>query len=133
MTGISKGTSKSTSEDIIKGPRKLGNGYSLALKTSDNTHLTLVYFNNLKRGYEQNLVKNMCIEYFNDKNVLMLCIDFGERSIKVLGKVIDIVTDLEILFPSFYIDKDQVPRIDLHGNDINNINIVVSTIDNFYL
>jgi hypothetical protein len=102
--------------------RKLGHGYSLAIHTGGGTHLTLVYFNNCKRGYEQDMVKQMASDYFQSRNLTTVDFTLGdsynERSVRVKGQVIEsIISDLtHKIFTSFDIDQNQVPHIDLRGN-----------------
>lgn len=115
--------------------RKLGNGYSLALKTSDNTHVTLVYFHNLKRGYEQDMVKSMADDYFLSRGRthidMVLGDNHGERSKLVLGDVIDITKDLVELFSTFDIDKTQVSHVDLRGTSESDLNLHVPVANNY--
>lgn len=117
--------------------RKLGDGYSLALKVSEHHHLTLVYFNKLKRGYEQNLVKTMCNEYFCSNNILSVPLHIGEkfgtRSVCITGQIEKITEDLSNLFSGFNITKDQIPHIDLRGHPVSSLPECVNTIDNFYV
>jgi hypothetical protein len=75
--------------------RKLGDGYSLALNTGNGTHLTLVYFYKLKRGYEQDLAKNIAMSYFKSKNIETVKLEFGdkynERSVRITGQIESII------------------------------------------
>lgn len=116
--------------------RKLGNGYSLALHTGCGTHLTLVYFNKLKRGYEQDMVKNMAREYFESNNITEIDLEFdgshAKRSVKVIGEIEAIISDLQNIFSSFDIDVNQVPHIDLRGNDVDDLNKVITINDFVY-
>ena len=103
--------------------RKLGLSYSLALKTvgkeGSETHLTLVYFNRLKRGYEQSLVKGIAENYFLKMGISKVEIEFGKpclkRSIEVKGeKISKISKDLYILFQRYNVSKEpQCLHIDL--------------------
>jgi hypothetical protein len=115
--------------------RKLGNGYSLALNTGAGTHLTLVYFNNLKRGYEQDLAKSIAIDYFRVNGLEEIELEFGDthakRSVRVHGEIETIISDLRDLFTSFDIDPDQIPHIDLRGHDTADLNKKIRVIDNF--
>jgi hypothetical protein len=117
--------------------RKLGDGYSLALNTGNGTHLTLVYFHKLKRGYEQDMVKQMASQYFADNDLEIINLNFGElyniRSVKVHGEIERIVKELSELFNSFDIDANQVPHIDLRGNSMDSIDRVVSVVNNWYI
>lgn len=119
--------------------RKLGCGYSLALNTGNNTHLTLVYFNNCKRGYEQDLVKSMADDYFQSRGITAIDFDLGdkynERSVRVCGAEIErIIKDLsQNVFSRFDIDVNQVAHIDLRGNASSSAiqNRGVSVVNNF--
>ena len=115
--------------------RRCGDGFSLALVTGPNTHLTLVYFNMCRRGYEQNLAKQMAIDYFRSKNLTNVDLILGERhnerSVCVHGIIEKIILDLCDVFSKFDIDRNQIPHIDLRGTDIKFINTRVSLIDNF--
>lgn len=117
--------------------RKLGDGYSLALNTGNGTHLTLVYFHKLKRGYEQDMVKQMASKYFTDNKLETIELNFGEphniRSIKVHGQIEQIIKDLSELFSSFNIDSNQVPHIDLRGKSIEFVDKIVPVVDNWYI
>ena len=117
--------------------RKLGNGYSLALNTGAGTHLTLVYFHNCRRGYEQDLVKGMAAAYFQSANVTAIDLELRgahcERSVLVGGDLlVRVVRDLEQLFASFDIDRGQVPHIDLRGAQPGSLRLSgVPTVGNF--
>jgi len=117
--------------------RKLGDGYSLALNTGNGTHLTLVYFHKLKRGYEQDMVKQMASKYFTDNQLETIELNIGEpyniRSIKIHGQIEKIIKDLSELFSSFNIDANQVPHIDLRGKSIEFVDKIVSVVDNWYI
>jgi hypothetical protein len=119
----------------IMSSRKLGNGYSLALHTGNGTHLTLVYFNKLKRGYEQNLVKSITIDYFRANKIEEIELEFGDlhesRSIRVHGAIESIISDLKDSFKSFDIDLGHIPHIDLRGRIMADLSKKVSVIDNF--
>ena len=95
---------------MTSNKRKLGLSYSLALKTGgkekSETHLTLVYFDRLKRGYEQNLVKEIVENYFKKIGISEVEIEFGKpclkRSIEVKGKLIEKISkDLHIIFNGY--------------------------------
>lgn len=122
---------------MIEMSRKLGDGYSLALNTGNGTHLTLVYFHRLKRGYEQDMAKRIASQYFADNGLETVKLDFGElyniRSVKVHGHIERIIKDLSELFRSFDIDANQVPHIDLRGNSIETIDRDISVVDNWYI
>ena len=102
--------------------RKLGSGYSLALKTGGDpeTHLSLVYFHALKRGYEQERVKSIAAEYFAERGLDVIELEYGEsvfqRSVSVHGVITDVIKDLAELFSSYDIDAQQVAHVDLRGN-----------------
>lgn len=132
-----KADSKKSTDTTKTKTRKLGDGFSLALNTGNDTHLTLVYFFKLKRGFEQDLVKQKAVQYFQDKNITNIALEFGgthnERSIKVLGEIETVAKDLAELFSSFDIDKNQVPHIDLRGNRLENMSKNVSVVNNWYL
>ena len=101
--------------------RRLGQGYSLALKTGEGTHLTLVYFNRLRRGYEQELVKSMSEKYFEQRGLEYLELVHGEihekRSICIHGEVENVIKDLQQLFSAYDIDVAQQAHIDPRGLD----------------
>mmetsp|Transcript_32075 Transcript_32075/g.66963 ORF Transcript_32075/g.66963 Transcript_32075/m.66963 type:complete len:164 (-) Transcript_32075:448-939(-) len=108
--------------------RKLGHGYSLAIKTRSNTHCTLVYFHNCKRGYSQDLVKSMAEEYFRLNNLTTIDLvisehdTFNGRSVLVKGEILGVVHDLAEVFAGFDIDhKPQTAHIDLRGNPLSNL------------
>ena len=114
---------------------RLGQGYSLALKTGDGTHLTLLYFNRLKRGYEQEQVKMAAEEYFRQRGLEHVNIEFGEihekRSIAVFGEIDQVMKDLQQMFSSYDIDATQRAHIDLRGVDHNKLSKRVPTINNW--
>lgn len=121
---------------MSKKVRKLGDGYSLAIKTGPYTHLTLVYFYNLKRGYEQSRVKEITNEYYAKNNIDYIDLNingepYGNRCIRVTGKIVDIVNDLSNLFSSYDIDTCQIPHIDLRGTSVSDIPGRVYLPDNF--
>lgn len=62
-----------------KEARNVGKNYALALKTGEDTHITLVYFNNVKRGFEQERVKQLADEFL-DRNAFprSLALQLGE-------------------------------------------------------
>lgn len=49
--------------------RNLGGNTALALKTGGGTHMTLVYIENVKRGFEQARVKQLVEDFFNEHKV----------------------------------------------------------------
>lgn len=49
--------------------RNLGNNYALSWSTGNGTHLTLLYFENVKRGYEQSRVKQLAKEFLTNLQV----------------------------------------------------------------
>jgi hypothetical protein len=49
--------------------RTLGNNYALAWKTGAEIHMTLVYINNVKRGYEQERVKELVNDFMEATQV----------------------------------------------------------------
>ena len=78
--------------------RKLGNGYSLALKFGNNTDLhvtnTGLLLQVCRCGYEQDLVKSMCREYFVRNNNIGQIPDivgptYQARSVRLLGPVME--------------------------------------------
>lgn len=132
-------TSASGPAHVSGSTRKLGCGYSLALNTGNGTHMTLVYFNNCKRGYEQDLAKTMANDYFQARGITTIDFDLGEkfneRSVRVRGAEIErIISDLtQNVYARFDIDSNQVPHIDLRGNASANAiqNRGVSVVNNF--
>lgn len=122
MTTSQQNASTTTTTAHASGStRKLGCGYSMALHTGSGTHLTLVYFNNCKRGYEQDMVKQMASDYFASRNLTSVDFTLGEsyneRSVLVKGQIIEsIVSDLTSkIFANFDIDRNQICHIDLRG------------------
>eukprot|EP00697_Spironema_sp_BW2_P003037 gnl/Spiro4/14058_TR7545_c0_g1_i1.p1 gnl/Spiro4/14058_TR7545_c0_g1~~gnl/Spiro4/14058_TR7545_c0_g1_i1.p1 ORF type:complete len:126 (-),score=25.84 gnl/Spiro4/14058_TR7545_c0_g1_i1:169-546(-) len=109
--------------------RRLGQGYSIALKTSDTTHCSLVYFQTCRRGYEREQVKMMATEYFRSRGLTTVDFElggsYGIRSVLVrtdVGLLASIARDLNSLFASFDIDRSPPPlHIDLRGSDISSI------------
>ena len=111
------------------GNRKLGCGYSLALSTGNKTHITLVYFNNLKRGYEQSLVKKLALEYLSKQDEIIE-LKYGgpcfKRSIHVHGKIEQIQSDLIDIFSKMGFDVDntergRTPHVDPRGLQISEL------------
>lgn len=51
-----------------KTARNIGKNYALALTTGKKTHLTLIYFNNVKRGFEQDRVKTLANAFLRDRH-----------------------------------------------------------------
>ena len=49
--------------------RNLGNNYALGWSTGNGTHLTLLYFEKVKRGYEQSRVKQLANEFLREHRV----------------------------------------------------------------
>lgn len=72
-----------------KKTRRLGDGYSLALRTGHGTHMTLVYFPRLRRGFEQQLAQSIAAGYFEEHKIERIHVNYGdvvlERSIAVEG------------------------------------------------
>ncbi len=83
--------------------------------------MTLLYFNKLRRGYEQELVKSMAEEYFEQRGLEQLELVLGEthekRSISIHGEVEQVIQDLKQLFSAYDIDTTQQAHIDLRGLD----------------
>ena len=117
--------------------RRLGNGYSLALKTggSPGTHCTLVYFNNLKRGFAQTQVKQQAADYFASKGITSVAVTYGgdcfKRSVEVCGDLEQVSQDLLQLFGGYDIQKEQLLHVDLKGNAPDDLLRTVSTVDNW--
>ena len=120
--------------------RKLGNGFSLALKTGGDpgTHMTLVYLTSCKRGYEQSRAREIADAYFQQAGITSVDFDLGavynERSrLVVSAQVAKISADLRgLLQDSFSIDPNQVLHIDLRGNAVSAIQTKnVSVVDNW--
>ena len=98
--------------------------------------MTLVYFNHLRRGYEQEMVKAAADEYFQERGLHHLDLKFGEihekRSIRVHGEVEQVIKDLQQKFSSSYdIDLTQQAHIDLRGVNPEKLSTVVSTSSNW--
>lgn len=47
--------------------RNLGKNYVLAWNTGNNTHMTLIYLENVKRGYEQERVKWLANDFLREQ------------------------------------------------------------------
>lgn len=62
-----------------KKVRNLGNNYPLAFKTPNGTHMTLIYFNNVKRGYEQERVNSLARAFMDEiKFPTVVKLELGE-------------------------------------------------------
>jgi hypothetical protein len=107
----------------------------LALKTAEGTHITLLYFNRLRRGYEQESVKSTADEYFRQRDMPHVTLAFGEirekRSIRVHGEIEQVIEDLKPLFSSYDIDLTQQAHIDLRGVDSQKLSSRVPTMNNW--
>lgn len=110
--------------------RKLGRGYSLALNTGKNTHITLVYFNQCKRGYEQNYVNKAAQKYLIDEGYEEIELKYGDkwgkRSVHVTGDIKEIQYKLIKYFLDQGWDVDDRPRahtphVDLRGNSVDDL------------
>ena len=126
--------------NVTMSNRRTGGGYALALKTSQATHCTLVYFNSCRRGFEQDLVKSMAAEYFAAHGLTQVELQLGEvyaeRSLLVRCEALErAVFDLRTtVFASFDIDRGGVPlHIDLRGSSAAEIDTTVSVVDNWYI
>lgn len=113
-----------------------GNGFSLALNTGKGTHLTLIYFNRCKRGYEQDLIRQMAINYFLNENLVSVKLELGDiidkRRVLITSPLIQkIIDDFQVLFSSFDIDLTQEAHIDLRGHSLDDLDKTISFLDNF--
>ena len=59
-----------TGRSMPKGSsRNLGNNYCLAWNTGGGTHMTLVYMENVRRGYEQDRARRLVEEFLEETGV----------------------------------------------------------------
>lgn len=114
--------------------RNLGNNYALAWKTGHGTHLTLLYFENVKRGYEQDRLKNLADDFIKESDLCINYMDLGidfenpemwtDRSVLVKSK--DLLQLQKELFQYFQQKKFKLRplhplHIDLRGQSVNKI------------
>jgi hypothetical protein len=122
----------------MKNTRKLGQGYSLALDTGNGTHLTLVYFHQLRRGFEQNMVKQLAENYIYENcnsEIYMrydnVFLNEQKRCVVIKNHEIKSLQDgLQMLFyTNFSIDTTSIhaktPHIDLRGTDYNDLSDII--------
>jgi len=102
-----------------KQKRNIGNNYALALQTGGDTHITLVYFNNVKRGFAQERVKQLAEQFLDDVAVfparvtLQLGDMMTERCIAVVNpELVAIQRELTTLFTT--LGYDLAPAVPLH-------------------
>ncbi len=126
--------------------RNLGTNSVLAWKTGGGTHLTLIYLENVKRGFEQERAKRLAEEYLNSQNVpetLHLAQELGkgkelmwtERCASVVSEQIrQIQKGLWEHFTQlgFTVRALRPLHIDLRGQDVNIIADMVGTRDWHY-
>ena len=97
--------------------------------------MTLVYFNRLRRGYEQELEKSIAEEYFEQRGLEYLYLVHGEthekRSICIHGEVETVIKDLQQFISAYDIDVGQQAHIDLRGLDPSQLPSRVSTKGNW--
>ena len=99
----------------LSSSRNLGFNYSLAWNTGNNTHLTLLYFNNCKRGYEQNRVKQLAEDYMLknlDTNITLELGDmYSDRCVTVKNKKISYIQlELAKYFTSLKFEMSDVKQ-----------------------
>lgn len=116
--------------------RNIGNNYALALKSGGNTHITIVYFNNVKRGFEQERVKTLAEEYLRQTQFpASVRIQLGEmvtdRCFAVVNDdLIRLQRELHAHFATLGYDlRAIVPlHIDLRGESVHDaVDDVIST------
>lgn len=112
------------SKNVCKDVPKRIPGYALMLDTGAGTHITLVYFYRLKRGYDQYLVTELARQYLLGEGYDIIVMEYGPRwgpcSIHVSGEIAEIQQKLIRLFLDFGYDIDlsvrsRTPHVDLKG------------------
>ena len=119
---------------MSKKLRNLGKNYALAWKTGAKTHLTLIYFNNVKRGFEQERVKALAIAFLNENNIAQhITLNLGDmmtdRCILVLNEeILRLQQQLYVYFEALGFDLRALkpPHIDTRG-DADDVQVVVET------
>ena len=117
-----------------------GKGYSLALNAGpQGMHITLVYFNCCRRGYEQETVKNMAYAYLQELGETHVDITLGapcySRSVEVHSEMLERIRDeLRELFSSFDISAEpQHLHVDLRSRGEGAVWLRVPLLDNWYI
>lgn len=125
---------KEMDNTLTKKNRNLGNNYSLAwpisfpdaTENSSDLHMTLVYINNVKRGFEQNRLKELVNAFFDDQEVPeTLLLNVGamltDRSVLLQSEYVENLRGLlEDFLKShgFNLRQSMPLHVDLRGSDI---------------
>lgn len=110
--------------------RNLGNNYVLAWKTGAGTHMTLVYLNNVKRGYEQERAKRLVDAFLAERGTpATIPLSLGpmatERCVSVKSEVLE---QLQQALYDYLVSQGFSPRplrplhIDLRSQSTNVVN-----------
>lgn len=143
---MSKKSTKKSKKSIKKlagvaSARNLGTNYPLCWNTGAQTHMTLIYFENVKRGYEQERVKSLAEDFLTAENVPTQLIlkspnvkwtYFSDRCVAVHSlEIQQIQKDLWSYFTKlgFKLRALRDLHIDLRGQSDQIINLTVGTRD----
>jgi hypothetical protein len=117
--------------------RNIGTNYCLAWKTGGGTHLTLVYIENVKRGFQQDRVKRLVQDLLDTMNVppeipLQTGPMMMERCIEIVtSDIIEIQLSIHECLErhGFRLRPLRPPHIDLRGQSETVLQTTVRTRD----